>query len=328
MSEPCDITVVIPTYNRTGLIARAVKSVLDQTLQPAQVIVVDDGSTDDTEEVCKAYAPKVQYVWQGNAGVSAACNTGIRLARYPWVAFLHSDDYWTSSHLERMVAAIRETAGEAAFYFSDMQMPEEDGGGTLWERIGFRPRTPFHLVGDASAWMLMKYQPTVVPSSVISKRALESVGGFDQSKPVGEDTYLFCQLGIGGVACAVSGIGCVRTSDDKSNIRLTVDIPFGSEKNLAVACKIWREVLDWEKRLPPYFRRIVIYNLAGSHFELGKVMWRAGRRMRAIWQFLLAAKSDPRFAAWLVRNGSSKGYEETVRPVRCIESVRRRRIEG
>jgi len=148
---------------------------------------------------------------------------------------------------------------------------------------------------------------------VVSKRALESVGGFDQSKPVGEDTYLFCQLGIGGVACAVSGIGCVRTSDDESNIRLTVDIPFGSQKNLAVACKIWREVLDWEKRLPPYFRRIVIYNLAGSHLGLGKVMWRSGHRMRAIWHLLLAAKSDPRLAAWLVRNGSSKGYEETVR---------------
>src|SRR5215472_13551108 len=83
MLEPCDITVVIPTYNRKGLIARAVKSVLDQTLQPAQVIVVDDGSTDGTEEVCKAYTPKVQYVWQRNAGVSAARNTGIRLATLP-----------------------------------------------------------------------------------------------------------------------------------------------------------------------------------------------------------------------------------------------------
>ncbi len=319
MSERCEITAVIPAYNRAKLISRAVESVLDQSMRPAQIIVVDDGSTDNTAEVCQAYAPSIQYARQRNAGASAARNAGIRLARYDWIAFLDSDDYWTPLHLERMMTAIRETAAEAAFYFSDTQLPKENGGGTLWETTGFYPRAPFHLVSDASAWALMRCQPAMLQSSVISKRALESVGGMDETRSVGEDSYLFCQLGIGGIACAVSGIGCVWTSDD--NARLTVDFPFGSEKYLAEGCDRWRDVLGWDKRLPPHFRRLVRYNLAGSHLGLGKLRWHSGRRMTAIWHFLRAAKSDPRLPAWLVRNGSLKGYEEKVRP-ECPEESR------
>jgi hypothetical protein len=318
MAERSEISVVIPTYNRARMVGRAIESVIGQSMQPAQIIVVDDGSTDNTADVCKGYAEWILYKWQGNAGASAARNTGIRLARYPWVAFLDSDDYWAPSHLKRIAAAIRETGGEASFYFSDIQLPEPDRSGTLWEMAGFRPRTPWHLIRDASAWMLMKRQPTMLQSSVISRPALERVGGMDESKPICEDTHLFCQLGIGGVACAVSGVGCVQTPDDISRIRITVDSPLGSEKNLAVSCGLWREVLGWKDRLPPGFRRLVSYNLADSHFCLGKLMWRSGRPISAIWQLLLAATADPRLAAWLVRNGSAKGYDEGIWPT-CVE---------
>jgi glycosyltransferase involved in cell wall biosynthesis len=149
MLQQCEITVVIPTYNRAKLVGGAVESVLDQTRQPAQEIVVDDGSTDNTAEVCQACARLVRYFWQRNSGASAARNAGIRLANHPWIAFLDSDDYFTPSHLERMTTTIRETAGEAAFYFSDIGRPEPDGGGSLWLAIGFIPRAPLHL-NDAS----------------------------------------------------------------------------------------------------------------------------------------------------------------------------------
>jgi glycosyltransferase involved in cell wall biosynthesis len=313
MPQRCEITVVIPAYNRARLIGRAVESALDQTVQPAQIIVVDDGSTDDTSEVCQAYSRSVQYARQKNSGASAARNAGIRLASQPWIAFLDSDDYFTPSHLERMRTAISETAGKALFYFSDLQLPESEGGGTLWEATGFRPNAPFHLTNDASPWVLFKRQPTMLQSCVIGKRALESVGGLDESRTVGEDSYLFCQLGIGGIACAVSGIGCVQTSDDLSNVRLTVDNPQGSEKYLAEQCSRWRDVLSW-KRLPSEYSRLIAYNLAGAHFGLGKVMWRSGRRVEAMSHFLLGSQADPQLAAWLIRNRSSKAYEETVRP--------------
>jgi glycosyltransferase involved in cell wall biosynthesis len=323
MLQGCEITVVIPAYNRAKLVGRAVQSVLHQTMQPAQVIVVDDGSTDNTAEVCQAYGPSVQYVWQRNSGASAARNAGIRLANCPWIAFLDSDDYFTPSHLERMTTAIRETDGEAAFYFSDVQWPESDGGGTLWEAIGFNPRAPLHLINDASPWILLKRQPTMLQSSVISKRALDIVGGLDESRSVGEDSYLFCQLGIGGIACAVTGAGCMQTADDISNVRLTVDNPLGSEKYLSEACDRWRDVLSWEGRLPSHFCRLVAFNLAWAHLCFGRAMWRAGRRAGAISHFLLAAKADPRLVAWLVRNRSSKDYEERIRPLCSEKTVER-----
>jgi hypothetical protein len=239
------------------------------------------------------------------------------LAGHPWIAFLDSDDYFTPLYLEQMTAAIRETSGEASLYFSDMRLP--DRGGTVWETIGFKPRAPLHLINDASPWVLLKRQPMMLQSSVISKRALEIVGGLDESRSVGEDSYLFCQLGIGGSVCAVSGTGCVQTADDISNIRLTVVNPLQSEKYLVEATKRWRAVLSW-KRLPSGFRRLVAFNLAGSHSGLGKAMWSTGRCLEAISHFLLAAKADPRLAAWLVRNRSSKGYEQTIRPP-CSEQV-------
>jgi glycosyltransferase involved in cell wall biosynthesis len=311
MSRECDFTVIVPTYNRAKLVGRAIQSVFIQTVQPAQVIVVDDGSTDNTADVCQAYGPALQYVRQRNRGAAAARNAGVRLARCPWIAFLDSDDYWTPSHLERMHAAITETSGKAALYFSDLQLPEASGGGTLWEMIGFCPVAPFHLVRDASAWMLMKRQPTMLQSSVLSRRALEIVGGLDESRMVGEDSYLFCQLGIGGIACAVSGTGCVQTAD--AIFRLTVDNPLESERYLRVQFNCWREVLSWKRRLPPHYSKLVAWKLAAAHLGLGKLLWRDGRCVEAIAHFFLTAKTDPRLVIWFMRNGSSRGYDERVR---------------
>ena len=116
-------------------------------------------------------------VRQANAGASSARNLGIRLARHAWLAFLDSDDYWTPSHLEKMVAAIDGTNGKGRFYFCDMQLTPEEGGGTLWEMTGFCPPVPFHVTQDATAWMLMKRQPTMLQCSVFSKSILDELGG-------------------------------------------------------------------------------------------------------------------------------------------------------
>src|SRR5262245_35487698 len=151
-----EITAVIPTYNRAAVLKRAIESVLNQTCRPQQVIVVDDGSKDDTERVCAEYRSCVEYIRQPNAGASAARNRGIIAARNDWIAFLDSDDYWTPQHLERMLSAIRETKSASALYFADLELPAPDGGGTLWQLLGFQPGEPYELVRDASAWVLMK----------------------------------------------------------------------------------------------------------------------------------------------------------------------------
>jgi glycosyltransferase involved in cell wall biosynthesis len=312
--EPREIAVVIPTYNRAQLIGRAIDSVLMQSAPPEQILVVDDGSSDATAGVCQAYGNQIQYVRQSHAGPSIARNAGIRLARHGWVAFLDSDDYWTPEHLGRMKTAIRETQAEANFYFSNIQMPAKYDAGTLWELVGFRPDPPFHLVKDASAWMLMKRQPTLLQASVFRKSSLEKVGGLSEKFRLSHDVQLFCQLGIGGTACAVSGVGCIRTMDDESNITLNNQIPSGSERHLEDQCQLWQEILLIQKKLPPPLRRLVRFNLASSHLGMCKLRWQGGRFDAALWHLFQVVKSDPELAVWIARKRNSDGYASKVRP--------------
>lgn len=99
-SKEISISVVIPAYNSEGHIGRAVDSVLGQSLTAFEVIVVDDGSTDNTGEIVKDYGDKVQYIYQENAGVSVARNTGIEIAKGNWIAFLDADDEWLKDKLK------------------------------------------------------------------------------------------------------------------------------------------------------------------------------------------------------------------------------------
>ena len=104
------VTAIIPTYNRAKTIERAVNSVLAQTWKEMEVIVVDDGSTDQTNEVLKAYGDKIRVIRQQNGGPSAARNTGIKAATGEIIAFLDSDDEWLPLKTERQAKLLQRTA--------------------------------------------------------------------------------------------------------------------------------------------------------------------------------------------------------------------------
>lgn len=101
------ISVVIPAYNSEKRIGRAIESVLKQTRQADEIIVVDDGSTDKTAQVVRSYGDKVCLIQQENAGVSAARNAGINAAVGGWIAFLDSDDEWFETYLQKQAALLR-----------------------------------------------------------------------------------------------------------------------------------------------------------------------------------------------------------------------------
>jgi glycosyltransferase involved in cell wall biosynthesis len=102
------VSVVIPTYNSGPLVIEAVESVLAQTHPAAQIIVVDDGSTDDTPQRLSSFGDRIECVRQPNARVAAARNTGLAHATGDAVAFLDADDYWHPAKLERQIAALQE----------------------------------------------------------------------------------------------------------------------------------------------------------------------------------------------------------------------------
>ena len=95
-----NISVIIPTFNRKKNLDRTINSVLNQTFQPFEIIVVDDGSTDGTKEWVPYYYPNIKYIYQSNAGVRAARNKGINIAKGDWLAFLDSDDEWFPKSLK------------------------------------------------------------------------------------------------------------------------------------------------------------------------------------------------------------------------------------
>src|SRR5262245_39908172 len=101
-----NVSVVIPSYNSAAYLPAAIDSVLAQTARDLEVIVVDDGSTDDTPDVVARYGPPVRGIRQANAGVAAARNRGIAEARGRYIAFLDADDTWEPVKLERQLGEL------------------------------------------------------------------------------------------------------------------------------------------------------------------------------------------------------------------------------
>ncbi|MDR7496584.1 MAG: glycosyltransferase family 2 protein, partial [Armatimonadota bacterium] len=105
------VSVIIPTYNRAHMVPRAIHSVLAQTFADFELLVVDDASTDGTEEIVRGIAdPRLRYIWRpANGGVSAAQNTGLAAARGEFISILHSDDEYLPVKLEVQVPLLRAT---------------------------------------------------------------------------------------------------------------------------------------------------------------------------------------------------------------------------
>jgi glycosyltransferase involved in cell wall biosynthesis len=97
------VSCIVPVFNGERFLAEALESILDQTHQPVEVIVVDDGSTDDTPSVVATFGDRVRYVYQDNAGPAAARNRGIQESQGEFIAFLDADDLWEKTKLERQL---------------------------------------------------------------------------------------------------------------------------------------------------------------------------------------------------------------------------------
>lgn len=180
-----NVSVVIPTFNRAPLLTRALDSVLAQTIHPAEVIVVDDGSTDSTAAMVQRRYHEVGYFYQKHQGVSRARNTGIRAATYDWIAFLDSDDAWLPSKLAAQHSALAEAPEYKICHSNE-----------IWIRRGKRvnPRLKHLKYGG---WIYKRCLPlcAVSPSSVLIHRSVfENVGYFDERLPVCEDYDLWLRI--------------------------------------------------------------------------------------------------------------------------------------
>ena len=185
MSSP-SVSVVIPTYNRGPLVLEAVESVLAQTVPPLEIIVVDDGSTDDTRERLRPYLTRIVYRYQENQGVSAARNHGIREARGEFIAFLDSDDVWHPRKLELQLQVFEERPDLGLLGAGAMDWPAQS-----FPEITDDPRGRVSLV----SWAQLVVRNRLGTSSVMVRTAvLRAAGEFDPVMQSSEDRDLWLRI--------------------------------------------------------------------------------------------------------------------------------------
>lgn len=182
-----EITVVIPTYNRYELLKRALHSVYAQIHMPHEVIIIDDGSTDETPQIQQQF-PHAKYYYQENSGVSSARNLGIRNSTCRWIAFLDSDDEWHVDKLKRHVQFHKNNPHILMSYTNEK-----------WIRDGVEVKmsNKFQKYGGRIFDKCLSHCIIAPSASFIHKDLLEKVGFFDESLEVCEDYDLWLRAACG-----------------------------------------------------------------------------------------------------------------------------------
>jgi glycosyltransferase involved in cell wall biosynthesis len=181
------VSVIIPTYNRSYIVREAIDSVLSQTLSDIEVLVVDDGSTDDTEQVVEAFGDvRLKYIYKDNGGVSSARNLGISKAGGEYVAFLDSDDTWPSNFLEICSGVLDEKEDCGLSYTATtLKLPDGNIRRDNVERC---------VSGHVTTSLFL--HSTIWPTTVLVRRSVMDGIWFDEQLKVSEDNDAFLRLSL------------------------------------------------------------------------------------------------------------------------------------
>jgi len=243
----CDVSVVIPTFNHGRYLARALRSALTQVTPPAEVIVIDDGSTDETPQVVQQF-PSVRYICQANRGPSAARNRGIAEATGRWIAFLDADDWWLPDKISLQLHAAA-THPEAALIYTSSLLVTSEGEQLL-----------SCAVEPGCIWPTLRYRNCISGGSgaMVRRDVLLAEGGFDEMLISTEDWDMWVRLARKYQFAAV-----------QSAVTMVCDAPCSLSTQYERTIKNTEAMLD----------KTLVSDLHG----LGRVMW--SRRIRSAYLF-------------------------------------------
>lgn len=179
------VSVIIPAYNREKFIARAIQSVLAQIYGDYEIIVVDDGSTDNTANIVKQFGGKVKYILQPNGGSASARNRGIKESQGEYIAFLDSDDFWVPEKLNEQVKVLDNNPNVGIVY-AKMPIVNEKG-----EQVGMKPSQP----SGKNFKELLEIWGDIPTSTVLTRReCFDKAGFFDTSLKTMQDIDMWLRI--------------------------------------------------------------------------------------------------------------------------------------
>ncbi len=267
------VSVIITTYNAAPYLSAAVDSVLAQTYRDFEVLLIDDGSTDNTCQVLEPYLDRLRYIYQDNQERSAARNNGMQHAAGSWIAFLDGDDAWTPDKLATQVAALQRYP-QAVMAYGCARIVDEQGHPTTW----WGHQTIGSLEGEAG---LVQEGPEILfgspinPSiTLIRRESLEQAGGFDPTihQGIGEDWDLWIRLSnLGAFARLPQILALYRTYGTDRELRKRASSYYIDRsvyiirKNAAANPRRFPEALVRQAEGRIYFQS------AMASFELGQV---------------------------------------------------------
>jgi glycosyltransferase involved in cell wall biosynthesis len=270
---PQTISVIIPTYNYGRFIEDAIRSVLDQTHPVSEIIVVDDGSTDETRAVVERIGRGVKYIYQPNRGVCAARNYGVGESSGEVIAFLDADDVWGPTKLEKQILRL-DTDAEIGLVHCGIREFEDKTNRTI--------RLFVEGVEDGAAESLLLFEPPLVnvSGSVImtTRKAFELVSGFDTRMKVSED-WDFCYRVARRFKVAFVAEPLVNYRVHGAAAHLNVE---NMEQGLLMFYeKAFTDptVARWRRHAYGNFHKV----MAGSYYHSGRIGKSLSHAARSIW---------------------------------------------
>lgn len=262
------VSVVVPAYNAAWCVRKAIDSVLAQTFRDFELIVVDDGSTDDTPGVLASYGSAIRVIRQPNRGMGGARNAGIRAATGEFIAFLDSDDWWLPQKLERQVALMR-SAPHVGFCSCATRVEDPEGRLlNLWQCPGWEGPFLVHLFSSSGADV-----PGSCSAVVARRQLVVEAGGFDETLRGVEDPDLWMRL------AAVTDYMCLDEA-----MAVVLRRPGSVSRNREAMRDAAIRVLRKNRLLLPATHRGTYWRqcLANVHADYAKWRYRDGNRFKGI----------------------------------------------